>query len=311
MLRTRTLRSSRTALALALAAGAVAFVPRASWAQSTGGDQYSGLPPTIRLTGIVRDFKEKSVTGGHADFERDPTAGFGHYVGQAQDYLDADGKPVFKSTGFLVSKNWTDAQGRNIIQPKSYLSALAGDKAGGASMGEGGSLTTAAAFSRWYRDVAGVNMSQPLSITLARQPNSNTYVFDDKTDALYKTRGGFFPINGELFGNSKNESKNFHFTFELGTEFVYKRNSGQVFTFTGDDDVWVYVDGRLVIDIGGVHAAVSQTINLDRLAWLEDGKQYALKFFFAERHRTQSNFRISTTINLVNAPLPQSTALCD
>ena len=65
------------------------------------------------------------------------------------------------------------------------------------------------------------------------------------------------------------------------------------------------------VDIGGVHGATSQTIDLDRLNWLQSGHTYSLKLFFAERHTTESNVRIDTTINLQNATLPPSTGLFD
>lgn len=269
------------------------------------------LPSTIRLTGVVRDFKERSVSGGHPDFELNPTRGMTQYMHQVADELDADGKPVFRSTGRKVTSNWRDAQGRNRIGPREYISSRSGDVNGAAEQNAGGALTSAERFSQWFRDTPGVNMSAPLSLTLVRQSNSNVYSFNDRSDSFYQGRGGFFPINGELWGNSQGDNKNFHFTFELSTTFVYRENSGQVFTFTGDDDVWVYVDNKLVIDIGGIHSAVSQTIELDRLAWLEDGHRYSLKFFFAERHRTQSNFRIDTTINLESAQLPTTAALYD
>ena len=271
---------------------------------------YADLPESITLTGTIRDFKERSVQGGHTDFEYRPAGGFGHYMGIVSDYLGEDDKPVFNSTGLKVRSHWKDAQGNKMISSKEYISPKEGDVQG-AFRTNAGAIHDAGAFGQWFRDTPGVNVSQPLDLTLVRQQGSNIYVFDDKHDATYANLGGFFPINGDLFGNSAGGSKNFHFTFELQTEFVYDEDANQTFTFTGDDDVWVFVDGHLVIDIGGVHSAVKQTIELNRLSWLDDGQRYKLSFFFAERHRTQSNFRIETTMQLRTVELPPTAALYD
>ncbi len=279
--------------------------------QGTTADPYKNMPSQLVLNGVVRDFAEKSVTGGHPDFEQQPTAGFGHYMGQVKDTLDAEGKPQFKSRGYKVNSQWKDKAGRQMINPREYIAAKQGDVAGSLASSEGGSILNAERFAQWFRDVPGVNVSKQMSISLTRQLGTNMYTFNDKTDDSYKNLGGFFPINGDLFGNSKNEAKNFHFTFELNTEFVYRKDAGQVFTFTGDDDVWVFIDGKLVIDIGGVHSAITQSINLDRLTWLEDGMTYQLRFFFAERHRTQSNCRIDTNLELKSIDPPATTALFD
>ncbi len=274
------------------------------------GTAAADAPQSITLTGVVRDFKDRNAAGGHPDFQRQPSGGFAHYVNMVAQELDEDGKPVYASKGFKLSGNYRDAQGRNVIPPKPYIATRHGDRNGSVARSEGGALTSASSFAQWFRDVPGVNVSKPLSITLQRTPQG-TYVFDDKQDPVFSSRGGFFPINGELYGNYSNTGKNFHFTFELQTEFTYRADSDLTFTFTGDDDVWVYIDGRLVIDIGGVHSAVSQTISLDRLEWLEDGQTYTLSFFFCERHTTESNFRIETTLELRTVELPPTAALFD
>jgi len=88
---------------------------------------------------------------------------------------------------------------------------------------------------------------------------------------------------------------NFWFTMELAAKFEYV--PGQTFYFRGDDDVWVFIDSQLVVDLGGLHMAAEGSVNLDDLR-LTAGKTYTFKLFFAERKCCESNFRMVTSINL-------------
>jgi fibro-slime domain-containing protein len=265
-------------------------------------------PESLDLTGVVRDFRERSAEGGHPDFERRPDAGFGHYCGNVAPSLGEDGKPVFTGQGWKLSSQWKDQYGR----PICYLlyNEEAGDVAGSMGVSSNGGIQSQDSFGMWFNDVPGVNMSAPLTITLQRQ-DDGSYLFDDKLDPLYADLNGFFPIEDQLLGNpGGSPDRNFHFTFELHTEFTYDAGGKQVFKFIGDDDVWVYINGQLVIDLGGVHAATEQYVDLNRLG-LEHNRTYTLDFFFAERHRTQSNFRIQTNLRLESVDLPSITAAFD
>ena len=155
--------------------------------------------------------------------------------------------------------------------------------------GSDGTVTTNGeeAFNQRFNDVDGVNRRTEHTITLTSQ-GGDLVAYDDTA---------FFPIDDDLIGNEGNEH-NYHFTYELHTRFTYK--GGEVFRFRGDDDVFVFINGKLAIDIGGVHAPIEAEIDLDVGAdylGIELDEEYPLDFFFAERHTTESNFRIETTIS--------------
>jgi fibro-slime domain-containing protein len=181
--------------------------------------------------------------------------------GIVQDMLGADKKPVYKPNGPLRDPEF------------------------------GQQTTDKAHYDQWYRNTDGVNQAIEFTVPLVGG-NDGIATYDN---------GAFFPIDGQGFGNYAMSGHNFHFTFELHTEFVYK--GGEVFTFTGDDDLWVFVNDHLGIDLGGLHPERSRSISLDMVAQrfgLEIGKTYPLDLFHAERHTNASHFRVETSIQFTN-----------
>jgi len=151
-------------------------------------------------------------------------------------------------------------------------------------------FTSVAAFAQWYRDTPGVNIPLgPIDLVL-NQISPGIYSYDNQM---------YFPIDNQGFGNYLNFGHNFHFTSEIHTSFTYQ--GGEHFTFIGDDDVYVFINSQKVIDLGGVHVAETLSVSLDTLG-LTLGNNYPLDVFQAERHTTQSTFRMDTTIQLVNIP---------
>jgi fibro-slime domain-containing protein len=170
--------------------------------------------------------------------------------------------------------------------------------------GGSGTLTTngETAFNQWYRTEAGVNLEVPMTLTMVRQANTTIWQFSD---------GDFFPIDDDViapgtvtWGNTpeavaRGLIHNYHFTLETHLQFDYR--GGETFTFRGDDDLWVFINGKLAIDIGGVHVVEEATVNLDDIAeylGIEPGNSYTFDLFFAERKLIYSNFHFETNLNL-------------
>jgi fibro-slime domain-containing protein len=149
----------------------------------------------------------------------------------------------------------------------------------------GQQITSATTYAQWWTEDPTIEKTifdKKLTFT---KDLTDAYVFDDSS---------FFPIDGLGWGNEGN-SHNFHFTSELRYYFTYK--GGEVLDFRGDDDVWVFVNGKLAVDLGGLHSATPGSVTLDATKATElgltVGGMYELDLFQAERHTNQSNYKLT------------------
>ena len=199
-----------------------------------------------------------------------------------------------------------------------------------------GGLTSKTDFTDWYADIVNPDgltgtsaLTQTRSVRLDGQyvrmtERGSTYIFDSNCDAPYgygtystdgkytctpvtppkgtSALGGFFPIDakgwfGAPYNLAQPDGHNFSFTTQFRYYFTFDPTTSATLTFTGDDDVYVYMNGQRVVDIGGVHGAQAGTYTLDKNQKLGmiTGHVYEVDLFNAERHTNASNFRLALT----------------
>jgi fibro-slime domain-containing protein len=230
-------------------------------------------PDLLTLAVTFRDFISFPANGAakHPDFET--FSGHGT-KGLVLPQLDPDGKP--------------DMEGRcSVEQPSTFnINTICPD---------GQQLTTRANFKQWYRDTTDVNFPLKTFLLLSKNVGAMTsFVFD--SDGL-----GFFPLDGKGWTAPpvrENTSGGHDFGFTTELRYFLQYRGGESLEFSGDDDVWVFVNRKLAIDLGGLHSQQLATLNLDAssaVLGIAVGHIYEVTLFHAERKTDKSNFKLTLT----------------
>lgn len=159
-------------------------------------------------------------------------------------------------------------------------------------------------FYQWFHEVDGKSTKYDRTLTLNRvSAEENKYTY-----------GGLqiFPLD-DVASAQKLEGHNFHFTAHMQAPIKASLSGAETFDFSGDDDVWIFLNGQLVLDIGGVHTAIDGQFRINpdgsvtskvfegRKTYYETtydlglkaGEVYNLDFFYAERNTSQANTKIT------------------
>lgn len=97
--------------------------------------------------------------------------------------------------------------------------------------------------------------------------------------------------------------RDYSYSMEGHGQFVFNAEDNLYFTFEGDDDVYLFINNKMVMDIGAAHSITKSTFNLNdyiKECGLKDGEMYDFDFYYMERHSYGANIRIETNIDVTS-----------
>ena len=250
------------------------------------------------------------------------------------------GKPLpdFNSQGGCQKTGYTlktlDSDGKPVLNPNPNVYKVP-------SAGAKYCFHSPAEFAMWYRYTPGINREVKSKLYLWLQDKDNSvYYFTSVNpttngapnacvDGQAMENNYYLPLASAGYGvtpSYESRHANYSFTSEVKTYFQYK--GGESLTFSGDDDLWVFLNGRLFVDLGGLHGSSTgigtlqakpfettdgsgnkKTINYDPNYDVYEGGIYEISLFHAERNATGSNFSLTLT-GFVNTGTATCDALC-
>ena len=315
----KTTVAAEFATSLALSAVAVEVVEEGEMAEGEGegGGKGGGKGPTASpdsfvLYGTLRDFRTNEKDTGNSGFPCvNPSLEAGKIWKMTNEFLDNEGKPVLNDPiRNRVETDFTTSEGAPIAW--TMFDGALGDLPGSEATDMIKSLTQDSKFNAWFRDVDGENLSEATKILFERIDDgggSSYYVFS--SDSL--PGGGYYPADGRLFGNPPDKATkkpaphNYHFTAEFAATLTYSAQTPQWMIFGASDDLWVYVNGELVVDLGGFGEARKQYLLIDRLAAREgwsEGSQHDIRIFMANRSTSGSYLLLMSNFALGGGDSP-------
>lgn len=155
-------------------------------------------------------------------------------------------------------------------------------------------------------DGQGTNVTEQYALDRTNKSGKNFFPLDSVAS---KKEGAYTKKTDSPIDDGDNKTHNYYFGMRYDIKFKLGDYVGPLnYSFTGDDDMWVVLDGKtVVIDLGGIHNAATATVNLwdhllkenqdkTQLTDTQKKKEHTLTILYMERGAGASNCYMNFTI---------------